>query len=91
MNKYIVRCTCGGVKTKMEAAMKLIAPNEPLPPEYKGSEKMVVLAGEHPHTPFADLLLTLSKKRGRFCYYIETDAKDNVVDARDLMTGRRLV
>ena len=89
--RYIIRCSCGGVKTKMEAAMKLIAPYEPLPPEYKGSEKMLELAEKHPHTPFADLLLTLAKKRGRFCYYVETDAKDNVKDARDLMTGRRLV
>ena len=89
--KLIIRCSCGGVKTKMEAAMKLIAPGEPLPPEYKGSAKMVELAEKYPHTNLAEFLLTMSKKRGRFCYYIVTDDKYNITDARDLMTGRRLV
>lgn len=89
--KYIVRCSCGGVKTKMEAAIKLLDLGDKAPEEYIGSSAMKDLAALHPHTPFGDLLLTLAKKHGRFCNYIETDAKDNVVDARDLMTGRRLV
>ena len=42
--KYIIRCTCGGVRTKREAAMQLIAPGEPLPPEIKGSDAMRRLA-----------------------------------------------
>ena len=88
--KYIIRCTCGGVKTKMEAAMKVLAPGEPLPPEVKGSDAIYALANQHKGTNFARHLEALAKKRGRYCYYIEADDKWDIVDIRDLLTGRRL-
>lgn len=89
--KYVVRCTCGGVKTKMEAAMKLIDPDGPMPEEVKGSAACLKLAEKWPHTPFGDYLLTIAKKHGRYCIYLSVTEKGEIEDARDLMTGRRLV
>ena len=65
--KYIIRCTCGGVKTKMEAAMQLIAPGEPLPPEVKGGDAMRRLAAKWANTTFGNQLLVLAKTHGRNC------------------------
>lgn len=88
--KYIIRCSCGGVKTKMESAMKLIAPDEPLPPEVKGGDAMRKLAEKWPNTNFGAHLLTLAKKHGRYCYYVDITDKGDIKDMRDLMTGRRV-
>ncbi len=88
--KFIIRCTCGGVKTKMDAAMQLIAPGEPLPPEYKGKDAIKKLAAEHPNTNLSRHLTALAKKSGRYCYYIEANDKGDIVDIRDLLTGRKI-
>lgn len=90
-SKYIIRCTCGGVKTKMESAMQLIAPGEPLPKEYKGHDAANALAEKYPNTNLAAFVTDIAKKRGRYCYYIEANEKGDVVDARDLLTGRRAI
>lgn len=88
--KYIIRCTCGGVKTKMEAAMQLIAPGEPLPLEVKGGDAMRRLAEKWSNTNFGNHLLVLAKKHGRYCYYVEVTDNGDIKDMRDLMTGRRM-
>lgn len=88
--KWIVRCTCGGVKTKMESAMQMIAPGEPLPPEVKGGDAIRKLAEQYPGTTLASHLLALAKKHGRYCYYIEATEKGDLKDMRDLFTGRRM-
>lgn len=89
--KYILRCTCGGVKSKMEAAMKVMLPNEPMPKEVKGGEAIAELASQYPNSAFGNHLLTLSKKHGRYCQFVEVTDKGAIIDARDLMTGRKLV
>lgn len=90
MNKVIVRCSCGGVKTKMDAAMQVLAPGEPLPPEYKGSDAIRKFMAEHPNTNLSRHLEAVVKKHGRYCYYIEYNDAGDITDMRDLMTGRRL-
>lgn len=88
--KYIIRCTCGGVKTKMEAAMQLLAPGESLPPEVRGGDAIMKMARKWQGTNFGNHLLVLAKKHGRYCYYIEITDKGDIKDIRDLMTGRRM-
>lgn len=99
IKRYILRCSCGGVKSKMDAALQLMFPDTSLAvissslEEVKGMQSLVALAESSPyaHTPFSDLLLTLAKKRGRYCYYVEVNRGGEVILAKDLMTGRNLV
>lgn len=88
--KWTIRCTCGGVKTKMESAMQLIAPGEPMPQDIKGKDAIRKLAGQYPGTSLASHLLAVVKKNGRFCYYVEATEKGELKDMRDLLTGRRM-
>ena len=88
--KCIIRCSCGGVKTKMEAAMNLIAPGEPLPSDYKGKDAIKKLAERYPNTNLSRHLDAVSKKRGRYCYYLEYTEDGDIKDFRDLMTGRKV-
>ena len=78
------------MKTKMEAAMQLLAPGEPLPPEIRGGDAIMKMARKWQGTNFGNHLLVLAKKHGRYCYYIEITDKGDIKDMRDLMTGRRM-
>lgn len=88
--KCIVRCSCGGVKTKMEATFSLLFPNDKLPQEYRGSDNITKLAKTCPNTNFSNYLLMIIKNRGRYCYYFDVDEKYNITTAYNLMTGEKI-
>lgn len=88
--KYIIRCTCGGVKSKMESAMELLFPGEPLPEEYRGSDNITKLAKTRPNTNFSNHLLNIIKNKGRYCFYFDVDENWNVTTAYNLMTGAKI-
>lgn len=88
--KCIVRCSCGGVKSKMDAAMEMLFPGAQLPPEYKGKDNITKLAKTCPNTNFSNYLLTVLKRTGRYCYYFDVDDKYNITEAYNLMTGEKI-
>ena len=70
--RVIVRCNCGGVTTYVDSSEKLL--NLPQPDEtIIGKDKILKLAEEYPGTPFAEHLKVISKKSGRYAFYIVTD------------------
>lgn len=87
--KCIIRCACGGIKTYIEKSMELLYPGKELPKEYLGRTAMKELMNEYPDTNLSRHLEAMSKKSGRYAYYIEYDDKGDIVDMANLVTGKK--
>ena len=89
MSEYLVICGCSGMQHRAESAFKIAFPRKETPVIYRGKSRITELAGQHSGTDFSRYLLAISKKSGRFAYYIEE--KDGAVTLNyDLLKGKRL-
>lgn len=89
MSEYLVICGCSGMQHKAELAFKVAFPKKNIPTICKGKSQISELAGRYFGTDLSRYLLAISKKSGRFAYYIEED--NGVVTMNyDLLKGKRI-
>lgn len=89
MTEYIVVCKCSGMKEKAVSAFKISNPLKEVPQVVVGANAIGVLAEQKPNTNFCNYLKAISKKSGRYAYYIKEDNGD-VVSTYDLIKGKRV-
>lgn len=89
MNEYLIICGCSGMPRRAESAFKIAFPGEKVPVVYRGKSQITELAGQKSGTDLSRYLLAISKKSGKFAYYIKEE--DGAVTLNyDLLKGKRL-
>ena len=89
MSEYLIICGCSGMPRRAESAFRIAFPGAKTPVVYRGKSRITELAGQHSGTDFSRYLLAISKKSGKFAYYIKEE--DGVVTLNyDLLKGKRL-
>lgn len=89
MSEYLIICGCSGMQHKAELAFNVAFPRKAIPTVCRGKSQISELAGRHSGTDLSRYLLAISKKSGRFAYYIEED--NGVVTLNyDLLKGKRI-
>lgn len=89
MTEYIVVCRCSGMKEKALSAFKIAYPLKETPQIVVGAQAIGLLAEQKPNTNFYSYLKAISKKHGRYAYYIKEDNGD-VSFTYDLVKGKRV-
>ena len=89
MNEYIIICGCSGMPRRAESAFHIAFPNKKMPVIYKGKSQITELAGQKTGTNLSRYLLAISKKSGKFAYYIKEDGGDVSLNY-DLLKGKRI-
>lgn len=89
MSEYLAICGCSGMQHRAESAFKIAFPRKATPTVCRGKSQISELAGKHSGTDLARYLLAISKKSGRFAYYIEEN-NGTVTLNYDLLKGRRI-
>jgi len=91
MNRYILACSCGGMKERAAKAFKIAFPDDEMPEELVGKDNIRKLIAKYPaESNFAKQLAAIVKKSGRYAYFIEHDDEYNITALYDLMTGKRI-
>lgn len=89
MSNYLVICGCSGMQHRAESALKIAFPLKTTPTVCRGKSQIAQLAGQHSGTDLSRYLLAISKKSGKFAYYIEEN--DGTVTLNyDLLKGKRI-
>lgn len=89
MSEFLVICGCTGMPRRAESAFKIAFPGEKVPVIYKGKSRITELAGQKSGTDLSRYLSAISKKSGKFAYYIREE--DGAVTlSYDLLKGKRL-
>lgn len=89
MSEYLIICGCSGMQHRAESSFKIAFPRKETPTVCRGKSQIAQLAGQRSGTDFSRYLLAISKKSGRFAYYIEEE--DGAVSLNyDLLKGKRL-
>ena len=88
--KVIAVCTCSGMKERAESAFKILFPKEEVPQIYRGRDAIKRFASEHPGTNVGNYFDAISKKNGKFAYYVEYDDKGDVTANYNLTTGKKV-
>lgn len=89
MSNYLVICGCSGMRHRAESAFKIAFPLKKAPAVRKGKSQITQLAGQYSGTDLSRYLLAISKKSGKFAYYIEEN--DGTVTLNyDLLKGKRI-
>lgn len=89
MSNYLVICGCSGMQHRAESALKIAFPLKTTPTVCRGKSQIAQLAGQHSGTDLSRYLLAISKKSGRFAYYIE-DNDGTVTMNYDLLKGKKV-
>lgn len=88
--KVIVVCTCSGMKERAESAFKILFPNKEMPKIVRGKDAIKKLASVNSGKNIGNYLEAISKKNGKFAYYIESDEFGNVTTNYNLTTGKQV-
>lgn len=88
--EVIAVCTCSGMKEKAETAFKILFPNKEVPQIYRGRDAISKFVAAHQGTNVGNYLAAISKKSGKFSYYVEYDDKGDVMENINLMTGKQV-
>ena len=83
----VVRCSCGGVQAYVASSIKTLGLAEPND-VYVGKEKIRKLASQYPDTNLSRHLDAISKKSGRYAFYI-TISNGDVAALYNLITGKK--
>lgn len=83
----VVRCSCGGVQTYVASSIKALGLAEP-DDVYVGKEKIRKLASQYPDTNLSRHLDAISKKSGRYAFYI-TIGNGDIAALYNLITGKK--
>ena len=89
MSEYLVICGCSGMQHRAESAFKIAFPRKATPTVCKGKSQIAQLAGQRSGTDLSRYLLAISKKSGKFAYYIEED-NGTVTMNYDLLKGKKV-
>lgn len=89
MSEYLVICGCSGMQHRAESAFKIAFPGKAIPTVYRGKSQIAQMAGQRWGTDLSRYLLAISKKSGKFAYYIEED-NGTVTMNYDLLRGKRV-
>lgn len=89
MNRYIVVCRCSGLDVQAKMAFEIAFPKKEMPEVFRGKDRISFLADGHPNTNLSRYLQAISKKNGRFAYYIEEQDGDIFMNY-DLLKGKRV-
>ena len=89
MSGYLIICGCSGMPRRAESAFKILFPDKKTPPICRGKSQIAELAGRRFGTDLSRYLLAISKKSGKFAYYIEEDGGAVTLNY-DLLKGKRL-
>ncbi len=87
--KCIVLCRCSGMEGQAEMAYKIAFPHREVPQIYRGQAAIADIAGRYYGTDFGKYVLAISKKNGRYAYYLEEE-DGKVKIAYDLLKGKRV-
>ena len=74
---------------RAESALKIAFPLKTTPTVCRGKSQIAQLAGQHSGTDLSRYLLAISKKSGKFAYYIEEN-NGTVTLNYDLLKGKRI-
>lgn len=86
----VVRCGCGGVQTYVKSAIAAFSLPEP-DEEHVGKEKIKKLAERFSGTTFAEHLEAISKKSGRYAFYISTtEDNSSIVAMYNLISAKKV-
>lgn len=89
MNRYIILCKCSGMENEAKMAYKIAFPHKEVPQTYRGQIAVVALSDKYSGTDFGKYVLAISKKNGRYAYYLEEE-DGSVKMAYDLLKGKRV-
>lgn len=89
MSEYLVICECSGMQKQAKLAFEISFPDKEVPPVCRGKSQIEELAGQKTGTDFSRYLMAISKKNGKFAYYIEED-DGHVTFSYDLLKGKRI-
>lgn len=87
--RYIVTCSCSGIKEKAMSAFSFLFPDEELPEMFVGKDNIRKLRDSIPDTNFARYLDAIAKKNGQYSYYFEVSDSGDILDNINLMTGKK--
>lgn len=93
MTEAIVRCGCGGIKTYVENSMAKLFPKKNLSdiPEYVGKGNIANLISAYPNTNLAAHMSAISKKSGRFAYYVTANDEGDITSLYNLINGNKVL
>lgn len=86
--KYIVTCTCSGVREKAMTAFSLLYPDEELPEMFIGKDRIRKLIEVNPGTNFCEYLKAIVKKNGQYAYMFEVENGD-IINNINLLNGKK--
>ena len=85
----IARCNCGGVMTYTANSAKLL--NLPDPDEtLVGKEKIRAFAAKYPDTPLDQHLQVISKKSGRYAFYLSVNDANEITAMYNMISGKKV-
>ena len=90
MVEGILTCSCSGVDKKATDAFSIIIRSDNIPELYRGKDAVRRLADKYPNTNLDRYLRGITKKSGRWAYYLRADANGDIAELWDLLTGRRV-
>lgn len=85
MSKFILTCSCFGMRKKASEAFALLFPDEVLPTMIIGRDRIYKFSNEVGN----DHIKAISKLSGKYAYYIEMDGQ-NILEEYNLVTGKRI-
>lgn len=89
MSEFLAICGCSGMQNRAKLAFEISFPDKAIPTVYRGKSQIEELAGQKTGTDLSRYLMAISKKNGKFAYYIEED-DGCVAFSYDLLKGRRI-
>lgn len=90
MSEAIVCCACDGVPLASQAAYRVITKRK-APISWAGENRIsVLLELLPPNSPVYQHVLALSKKSGKFSYFIEWDMDGNITRMYNLLNGKEV-
>lgn len=90
MIEVILVCSCSGMEKKAADTFSIVYPGHPIPKVYKGKDKVRALSEQHPGTNLARYVQGVSKKAGRWAYYLVADEQGDITLLYDLITNARV-
>lgn len=91
MGDIIVCCTCSGVRERSKSAFKILYKDMEMPEMAVGKDSIRKKIEVFPkESNMAQHLQAITKKGGKFSYYIKYDDELNIVEMMDLLKGKKV-
>lgn len=88
--RALLICTCSGMADKAPRAFRIAFPDDEEPPIYRGKDAIRRLAEQHPDTNLGKYLLGITRKSGKFAYFVESNERGDITTLYDLIVNKRV-